>query len=352
MASIMNRGGRWRALVRKAGHTRCGTFSTRAAANEWSRRIEREIEQLRASGVIQVPGKTIADLIDRYVAELHPVKQWGRSKSADLRRLKADLGTIPAASLTARHLTAYFQKRHKAGSGGVVISGQIGYLVDVLKVARSLWCWDVPLVAAQEARTALAQVGMVTKSDERNRRVSDKELAALVAYFDVRETQIPVGDILRFCLASGMRISEVCRLRWADMNEADKTIIVRDRKHPKNKIGNDQLVPLLDATGHDAFQVAMRQPRDDDRIFPYQSHTIGTYFTRAVKALKLRNLHLHDLRHEAVSRFFEVGYRIEQVAIISGHRDWGQLRRYTQVKTMNLHRIGVASLLRTDFASG
>ena len=40
----------------------------------------------------------------------------------------------------------------------------------------------------------------------------------------------------------------------------------------------------------------------------------------------------HDLRHEAVSRFFELGLSIPEVALISGHRDVRMLFRYTHLK--------------------
>src|SRR5438876_911189 len=36
---------------------------------------------------------------------------------------------------------------------------------------------------------------------------------------------------------------------------------------------------------------------------------------------KIDNLHFHDLRHEAISRFFEKGLSTPEVALISGHRD-------------------------------
>jgi integrase len=50
------------------------------------------------------------------------------------------------------------------------------------------------------------------------------------------------------------------------------------------------------------------------------------------------NLKFHDLRHGGVSRLFEQGYSIEQVALVSGHRDWKMLARYTQIKAKDLHR--------------
>ena len=57
-----------------------------------------------------------------------------------------------------------------------------------------------------------------------------------------------------------------------------------------------------------------------------------------VTELGLGDLHLHDLRHEAISRLFAAGYRIEEVALVSGHRDWKMLARYTHVKAEDLHR--------------
>jgi Phage integrase family len=44
------------------------------------------------------------------------------------------------------------------------------------------------------------------------------------------------------------------------------------------------------------------------------------------------DLHFHDLRHEAISRFFEKGLNVPEVALISGHRDPRMLFRYTHPK--------------------
>lgn len=339
MASFTVRDRRVRALVRKAGQTRCATFGTKAAAKDWAAKVERELEQLKATGVMEARGITLGDLIDRYIRELYPVKPWGRSKAADLARLKRDLGSRPAAGLTSFALTEYFRKRAEDGSGPVVVSAQAGYLVGVLTVARTVWHLDVPLQAAQDARTGLAKVRLIGKAKRRDRRVTDAEFANIVAVLgDTEDSGVPMVDIARFCMASGMRISEVCRLRWADLNEADKTILIRDRKHPTDKVGNDQVVPLLDATGLDAFEIARRQPRGAPRIFPANAKTVGHYFRRAVRDAKLDDLHLHDLRHEAISRLFEAGYQIQEVALVSGHRDWGMLKRYTHLRAVDLHR--------------
>jgi site-specific recombinase XerD len=52
--------------------------------------------------------------------------------------------------------------------------------------------------------------------------------------------------------------------------------------------------------------------------------------------LKREDLHFHDLRHETISRLFEAGFRIEQVAMVSGHRDWPMLGRYVHPRAEDL----------------
>src|SRR5215471_2772898 len=116
MASLVNRDGRWRALVRKGGHTRCATFDTKTAAKAWGETIERQVDELRARGVMQAKGLTLGDLIDRYIAELYPLKAWGRTKSADLARLREDLGHLRADTLAASHFTDHFRKRYIEGA--------------------------------------------------------------------------------------------------------------------------------------------------------------------------------------------------------------------------------------------
>jgi integrase len=48
---------------------------------------------------------------------------------------------------------------------------------------------------------------------------------------------------------------------------------------------------------------------------------------RVRRRADLQDLHFHDLRHEALSRFFEMGLTTPEVASISGHRDLRMLFR-------------------------
>ena len=53
---------------------------------------------------------------------------------------------------------------------------------------------------------------------------------------------------------------------------------------------------------------------------------------RLIKRSGITDLHFHDLRHEAITRFFEMGLSVPEVALISGHKDYRMLARYTHLR--------------------
>ena len=57
---------------------------------------------------------------------------------------------------------------------------------------------------------------------------------------------------------------------------------------------------------------------------------------RACSRAGISDLHLHDLRHEATTRLFELGLNIMEVSAITGHKDLKMLKRYTHLKAEDL----------------
>jgi len=205
----------------------------------------------------------------------------------------------------------------------------------VLKTAHELWGLPVDTTVTAVGRSSLKYLGLSAKSKERERRPTQKEIDDICLYFTTKVRQkVPMEDLILFAIDTAMRAGEIIGLKWDDINHTDKTIIIRDRKHPTEKTGNDQEVPLLGQS----YQILMRQPRKDARIFPIANGTVSSLFPRACAVLKIIDLRFHDLRHEGVSRLFERGYTIEQVALVSGHRDWKMLSRYVQLRAKDLHR--------------
>ena len=66
------------------------------------------------------------------------------------------------------------------------------------------------------------------------------------------------------------------------------------------------------------------------------ANSITKAFSRVCKSADIKDLRFHDLRHEAASRFFELGLGIMEVSAIAGHKDLSMLRRYTHLKAEDL----------------
>ncbi len=86
---------------------------------------------------------------------------------------------------------------------------------------------------------------------------------------------------------------------------------------------NIALTPLKDKVGTTGSEV-----NPDSLVFPVSPNALRLTWQRMQKATGIKDLHFHDLRHEAISRFFELGLTVPEVASISGHRDMRMLFRY------------------------
>lgn len=329
MAVVERRGKKWRALVRLKGHPSASrTFNGKAAAEQWARATE---DAMRAGKGIPQASVTLSDLIHRYTVEMARFKPLTATKRGNLRRWEESLGEREVASLTGQDVLDHVAGRDISPA---TMAMEIGFLGEVLAAGRSLWGMTIPDVVAA-TRPTLRRAGAIGKPEERERRPSPEELQAIADYYRYNFGRIPMRDLIPFAIETAMRASEITGLRWEDYRPGDKPIIlIRDRKDPKDKRNNSQWVPLLG----ESAAILERQPRKGARIFPFEPGSIGASFRRACERLQITNLHFHDLRHEGVSRLFEQGYTIEQVAIVSGHRDWKSLKRYTNLRPESLHR--------------
>lgn len=338
--------GSWRVQVRLKGRYVGETFRRREDAREWATEVERQIDKGGTPTAARARRlRTFGDLIDLHVADMKEVgRPPGRSKSATLAMLKRELGRLGPGELDRERLVQFGRKRAAQGAGPMTLGMDIGAIKLVVQHAAAVHGLPTKVEPVNLARVALKRLGLVGKSNERDRRPTEDELAALFGHFDGNPRQIiPMSRIIKFAIASAMRQEEICRVTWDDFNPRTKMLMIRDRKDPREKKGNDQRIPLLDVSGYDPIALIEEQralrANADDRIFSYNHKSVSAAFTRACQDLTIEDLHFHDLRHDGTSRLFEAEFRIEQVALVTGHKDWKMLRRYTHLRPESLHEV-------------
>lgn len=350
MATLQNRDGRWRAIVRRKGHpTKTRTFPTKTAAKAWGDRMDRELADHEARGGTPGEETTIGELIDWRINELASIRAVSKTHSGNMTRIREGLGDIVARRLKANDVIEHARRRIRGDhmmANGVIIPAcapatmnvELGFLSELLKLAGPMKGVKLASDPVAEARPVLRLLRLVGRSKRRDRRPTEDELQRLREHFRAAawRSTIPMVDIIDFAVLTAKRESEITRLLWSDVDAANRTALLRDAKHPRKKAGNHKRFPLLG----DAWPIVQRQPKGeaDGPIFPYNPNSVGTAFTRACAKLRIEDLCFHDLRHEATSRLFEQGYDIPEVAAVTLHESWNELKRYTQLRPETLHR--------------
>jgi integrase len=341
MGTIVKRCGSYRAIVRIKKHRPyTDTFPTVEAARNWIRKTEAELMERDPLN----PKIKVDHLLQQYIDRILPRRKarmaethWKRD-IPDLQSRFAHMSILDFEGNGVIKWSASLDKKEKPVSASTRAC-YLDRLLGFFKQCETHFGTVIPWKDIYRCRAKLFASGEFATNNERDRRVSEEEIVRIKA--QIKSKSIPLARIIDFCVASAMRIGEVTRIRYSDLNEQEGTIIIRDRKDPRIKIGNHKTVPLLGDSLR-LLQEQREQPRiykgkdDPDLIFPHAADYLSDLFKNACTAAGIEDCHLHDLRHEAISRLFEIGYQIHEVQLVSGHTSWKSLKRYTNLRPKTL----------------
>jgi integrase len=308
-------------VIKKHGeivHREGRSFSKLALAKAWAAKRELELQEADVFKPRQklIISELITDYMQRFDCK--------RSKRCALLALSnTPLASKDAYKLTSADIIAHCSERLKTAKPQTVKTDVV-WLKTVLSTMKGVHGYDYTLDPLNSANIVMRKEGMIAGSDKRSRRPTSGELWALSRYFYGRG---PYLHIFWFALFSSRRLSEICSLRWDDINHEHRTILVRNMKTPAKKE-----LTLRAKLPRSAYKLIMRQPRNGALIFPYNTKTISCHFTKTCKILGIDDLHFHDARHHAVSSFFEKGLSIQEVCKISLHQSWSNLKIYTNLR--------------------
>lgn len=295
---------KWRVEIERTGVRKSAVFDTKAEAREWGIKEEAAILATKR-GVF--PRVTLAHAIDEYVAKVSEKKEGARWEKLRLEALKRDFPELAGkvlSKVTTTDLAQWRDKRLEKVTPGTV-QRDINLLSHLFTKARDEWKWmgespfkgmqspgDNPsrdrLPTMSEVRRILRWLGYVT-----GERPKTMQAQAAFAYL--------------LSLRTGMRAGEVLQL-------GPKTVVgsIATVKHKMQyRTGKPRKIPLS--------RHAVRLLKGF-KGFTLNSEGLDAAFRKARDSLLIENLHFHDARADALTRFSRK-VDVFELARISGHRD-------------------------------
>ena len=340
-------------------YTESETFPRKKLAEGWAARRELNLAEPgaldRAIAGLESSCMTVAELIDRYVTEVFPLKPWGRSKTDTLNQIKnAEFGKLAASTVLASDIITHCRLWNERSSSSTTMQHYI-YIKGVFGVANELLRCDVDYSQIEIAQRTMSKLGIISKAGSRDLRPTIEQMTKVVslAYSrrqkwlssnNGRKDLIPMDKIIVFAMFSARRQGEFSRMLRSNTDYERRRVLIPDMKHPTKKIGNDVWVLIPD----EAWQVMLSMPVNEDKPdhwFPYFHKTLGDRFRQLWKEAGNYipdgdNVRFHDLRHECPSWLFERDgwnderWDVARVAAVTGHQSWESLKRYTQIENL------------------
>ena len=252
-----------------------------------------------------------------------------------LERLKKCLGKHLVCDIRPQDITGYQNSRRRQGAAGATINKEVACLSSLLS-NYGLWAQlrrDVKRLEENE------KAGRALIPEEEKKLLAEASRSA-----KKQGNWSPLYAVTVLGLNTGLRHSEIRRLRWKDVNLGNRVLCVGKSK---TEAGSGRAIPLTQPVWAVLNIWASRFPNRgaDDYVFPTcengklnVSRPIANWRTawrRACQDAGLAGLRYHDLRHTAATKMLEGGVAFATLAQVLG---WSasttvrMLKRYGHIR--------------------
>lgn len=329
--------GRWKAVIRRSGWpTTSKTWRTKRDAEDWARGVEDEMRRGQFIDRSVAEKLTVEKALDRYIKEVVPTKKatTQRNNKSQAKRLRGFFKGYSLAAVGADLVASFRDKRLiDEGMAPNTVRLELALLSHLFETAVKEWRIGLVVNPVRAIRWPSPGAG-------RDRRLLSSEQKKLLKACDAYSNPM-MGWMVRLALYTGMRAGEMQRLRLKDIDLKRRVATLRDTKNSETR--SVPLLPEAATVLKQAIENPVR-PEDTDLVFfgePGRDGLRRGYeykpsWRRIKTEVGMADLRFHDLRHEAISRFVEMGLGDQEVAAISGHRSMQMLRRYTHLRADDL----------------
>ncbi len=311
MATIRRRNKTYQVQVRRRGLHQSRTFNNFEDAKKWATFTENKFNLGETFKVID-KNLLLSDFINRYLCEITPTKRGWESETRRLKRLLRDsLSKQRISQLQSCDFIKFRDRRIHDGTRTCIYD--LVLLKHIYNVAMKQW--DIPI-----KNNPLKNVQKPKYNKPRERRLTIDEYNFLVKGNYPQQT---LRNIIELAIETAMRRGEILNIKPEHIK--GQTMLI-----PITKNGDERTIPLT--------KRALYILENSQLPFPMSANAVRLAWDKLKKKGNIKDLHFHDLRHEAISRFFEKGLSIPEVALISGHKDVRMLFRYTHLKAEDILR--------------
>lgn len=311
----------------------------RVFRDEWTKE---DAEREAAKHLLQVeqpeevpppPSMTLGEAATRYITAKSRKKSLPEDQRL-LKHLKLYFGAdTPLTEITAARIAAYRDERLAATSIRRKDANGQARKLSLASVNRPLALLRHLLKLAHEewgVLPTLPRIRTLRGEQPRLRWLTPEEAQRLLG-----ATKGDLRDIVELILFTGLRRGEALALDWAHVDRARGVILV-----PTSKSGKRREVPLC---GPADAVLERRGPGEAGLVFPGGWDRYRGAWERAVRAAKLVDVRLHDLRHTFASWAVQRGVSLPEVKELLGHATITMSLRYSHLAPEHL-RSAVARL--------
>lgn len=282
-----------------------------------------------SNGVILAIILTLAKALDRYLRTVSCDK---KSESQEIYRVntikKNLIANKPVNKITSVDIANYRDARllTKKSNGSYISTNtvrlELALLSHLYTVGIAEWGFKNfnPVLPVRKPKSGRA----------RERRPTTSELRKIHRVAS-RYNSGEVANIIGLAVESAMRQGELLALEWENTDLTNGVAYLPDTKN-----GESRSVPL----SKKARDILSSIPGErKGRVFSYTSNGLKSAWRKIIKICDIKDLHFHDLRHEAISRFSELNVlNVMEISAISGHKSLQMLKRYTHLNAVDIAR--------------
>ncbi|PZP48575.1 MAG: hypothetical protein DI601_00365 [Azospirillum brasilense] len=237
-------------------------------------------------------------------------------------RHRVNIGSIRLDRLQATDIQPLVSARNRAGLAATTIRNEF-YLVRAIYTHASTAPYaDGSGGWGLQISSNLDRVKLPDPPEHRDRRLHVGEWDRLQAALEKGPDPLQMQVLTTVLLETACRLSEPLDLDWKDVEHLEEGMSLRLRR---TKNGSARRVYLSSR----ARNILATLPREKGKpVFSMTRGDVEYRWKIACKAAAIEDLHMHDLRHEGLSRMAAKGMPLQHLMSQSGHRDARTLARY------------------------